>query len=155
MDQGFKRYEPKGLFWKWPHPASLMSYNENSWGKRYILMLHRCLLAQTGGNWLKLAKTKWLGIKKLRKTNNFLHFYFIDNSNRSKLLSYLSLHSSVVSVLAFKSKGPGFKPPLSHDFFLFISGIWRSWVQTPLEFTSIFPSWYSNIITIYDFFTLL
>ena len=155
MDQGFKRYEPKGLFWKWPHDTSFMSYNEKSWLKGYTLMLHRWKLAEVGGNWLKLAKTKWLGIKKLRKTNNFRHFYFIDSSNCSKHLSCLSLHSSVVSVLAFKSKGPGFKPPLSHDFFLFINGIWGSWVQTPLEFTSIFPSWYSNIIPIYDFFTLL
>ena len=32
-------------------------FYEKSWDKRYRLALHRCRVAQSGGNWLKLAKT--------------------------------------------------------------------------------------------------
>ena len=130
-----------------------MSYNENSWGKRYILMLHRCLLAQTGGNWLKLAKTKWLGIKKLRKTNNFLHFYFIDYFNCSRHIYCLCLHSSVVSVLAFKSKGPGFKSQSIQVIFFCIFLVWKGEGSNPGHFFPKKMHLYHNFITIYEFFT--
>ena len=40
------------------------------WGIRSRLVLHRCRVAESGGNWLKLAKTVSFGTKKLRKTNN-------------------------------------------------------------------------------------
>ena len=130
-----------------------ISYRKR-WGKCIILMEYRWKLAEVGGNWLKLAKTKWLGIKKLRKTNNFLHFYFIDKSNGSKHLSCLSLHSSVVSVLAFKSKGPGFKSQSIQVFFFCFFLVWKGEGSNPGHFFPKKMHLYYNFITIYEFFTL-
>ena len=60
-----QRYQPKTNFLSMVLDGSENLFYRKRWGKRSRLVLYRCRVAQSGGNWLKLAKTKCLVDKLL------------------------------------------------------------------------------------------
>ena len=122
MAQRFKRYEPKGWFGKRARSSTLMSYNYKRWGKRSRLVLYRWKVAESGGNWLKLAKT-------ISYVYWFLIFF--------NVIYIISFRSSVVAFCTHVQR-LGVQTPLQPGFFSFHIWPTRSWVQTPLEFTGFF-----------------
>ena len=119
-----QRYEPKTNFLSMVLDGSENLFYRKRWGKRSRLVLYRCRVAQSGGNWLKLAKTKSLVDKLLCN---------IDPINvkclRGSVVEFCSWNLEVMSSIPVKgnffffftfSWGVcGFKPPLNlHDFFL-------------------------------------
>ena len=105
------------------------------------MVLYRCRVAQSGGNWLKLAKSKWFGTKKLRKTNNAVGpidwldqylrvlLYAMTRWSRGSVLasdpgiwSSNPLDSKIFFIFHMSYGGHGFKSRLNLRYF-FLRGI--------------------------------
>ena len=128
----FKSYGPKGWFWKWLHPTTPKLYKQKSWQKRYTLMLYRWNVAQSGANWLKLAKT---GSQAYEFVRFFNAFYVV------------SLRGSVVAFCSWNQEVLSSNPTWRVIFFSFMG----SWVQSPFNFISFFSTWNWTFFVIYDF----
>ena len=51
------KIEPKYEIFNGPQGTTRKLYKKKSRGKRSRMVLYRCRVAQSGGNWLKMAKT--------------------------------------------------------------------------------------------------
>ena len=134
--QGVQKQSQNKIFPKRPLETTENLFYEKSYLKRSRLMLYRCRLAEIGGNWLKLAKT-------VSYVYEFVSFF--------NAIHVISLRSSLVVFCSADLKVHGSNPARG-NFFLFFPFSGQIWVQTPLEFTSFFPTWNSLIFTIYGFF---
>ena len=65
--QGPQKQSQNKKFSNGPQGTTRKLYKKKSRGKRSRMVLYRCRVAQSGGNWLKMAKTEILGTKNLSK----------------------------------------------------------------------------------------
>ena len=74
-------------------------------------------MAESGGNWLKLAKSELFGTKKLRKTNNAVGL--IDRSLEYLRALFKQRHDGLEVVFWTQVQRSGVQIPLIPRFFLF------------------------------------
>ena len=117
--QGVQKQSRNKIFSNGPPGTTRKLYKKKSRGKRSRLVLYRCRVAQSGANWLKLAKT----VSQEYSLSSFFNASYV-----------ICLRSSVVVFCSCYLKVRGSNPVRVY-FFLFFSFSGQVWVQTPLDFT--------------------